>query len=141
MLDCQADYLVNPVNCAGVMGKGLALQFAQRFPEILPRYRTACEKRTLRPGTVQIAYARWSATKIVNFPTKDDWRAPSRLEWISAGLDTLAHELGPNNPRSIAFPPLGCGLGGLDWDQVRPLIEAFAAHVPHMRVFIFGTEA
>lgn len=122
LLDDDAELLVNTVNCVGVMGKGLALQFARRYPQILSRYREACRTRELRPGAI-LRHPLASGRVIVSFPTKDDWRNPSRIEWIDTGLATLARSIQRHGHTSAAIPPLGCGLGGLRWADVRPLIE------------------
>jgi O-acetyl-ADP-ribose deacetylase (regulator of RNase III) len=116
-----AQALVNPVNCVGVMGAGLALQFKRRYPEMFADYRAQCQARFFTPGHPRI----WRADGhplIVNFPTKDDWRNPSQLQWIRSGLATLAGLLRGHDVHSIAIPPLGCGLGGLEWPDVRDLI-------------------
>lgn len=123
--------LVNPVNCVGVMGRGLALQFKRRFPDAFEPYRQACRGRALRPGRVLVWPTRRPAPRwIVHFPTKRHWRDPSRLEDIDAGLRDLAASVRRHRMSSVALPPLGCGLGGLDWASVRPLLEAHLADLP-----------
>ena len=125
---CEA--LVNPVNCVGVMGKGLALQFRHRFPDNYEAYRDACARRALRPGRCFVFDAGAGPSRfVVNFPTKRHWRDRSRIEDIAAGLDDLAAGLDDlagildrRAIRSVAVPPLGCGLGGLPWPQVRSLL-------------------
>ena len=123
--DCAV--LVNTVNCVGVMGKGLALAVKQRWPACYHAYRAACQKGQLRPGQLHLwrnpaAPRPGQPQAIVNFPTKDDWRQPSRLEWIDQGLQALVKLARQERFPSLAVPPLGCGLGGLDWRQVQPLI-------------------
>ena len=132
--------LVNPVNCVGVMGKGLALQFKQAYPANYRMYAALCRTKALRPGTLYI----WhnpdpSATPrfIINFPTKDHWRHPSRLEHIHTGLHALVNEIKRTNIHSIAIPSLGAGLGGLSWDQVMPLIETHLDTIPEISVTIY----
>lgn len=121
---CQA--IVNPVNCIGVMGAGLALAFARRYPEMLPSYVQACKSKTLRPGKFHLYQA--DDYLVINFPTKDDL-SPSKMEYIEKGLITLSAFCTAYSIESIAIPALGCGLGGLDWDEVKPLIEeAFEGH-------------
>ena len=126
-----AEALVNPVNCVGVMGRGLALQFRRRHPDAYLAYRRACARRQVRPGRM-FAFAtdcdrpRW----IVHFPTKRHWRDRSAMGDIEAGLRDLAATLVRHRVRSVAVPPIGCGLGGLDWQAVRPLVVACLAHVP-----------
>ena len=118
---CEA--LVNPVNCVGVMGKGLALQFKRRFPANFVAYREACARRSVRPGRCFVFDAGAGRPRfVVNFPTKRHWREPSRLEDIAAGLDDLAAVLRRHAIGSVAIPPLGCGLGGLPWPRVRSLL-------------------
>jgi O-acetyl-ADP-ribose deacetylase (regulator of RNase III) len=126
LLVCQAEVLVNTVNCVGVMGKGIAKAFKARFPDNFLQYEAACHKNEVRPGRMFVTQnpdmfgAKW----IVNFPTKMDWRNPSKIEWIETGLVDLIDFIRKNNVRSIAIPALGCANGGLSWSAVRPLIEA-----------------
>ena len=120
---CEA--LVNPVNCVGVMGRGLALQFKRRFPANFEAYRDACARRALRPGRCFVFDAAAGPPRfIINFPTKRHWREGSRIEDIADGLDHLARILDRRAIRSVAVPPLGCGLGGLPWPEVRSLLVA-----------------
>ena len=116
--------LVNPVNCHGVMGRGLALQFRSAYPECFPPYRQACMNSALRPGSVLFtptgcAMPEW----VIHFPTKRHWRDRSLRADIDAGLRDLALAIRHRRIASIAVPPLGCGLGGLSWTAVRPLVE------------------
>ena len=112
--------LVNPVNCVGVMGKGLALGFKQHFPDNFNAYKQACQAGKVRPG--QLFNFSEGNVVIVNFPTKVHWRDPSRYEWIEQGLEALAAELPRLNVAAIAIPKIGTGLGGLSWPKVRDLI-------------------
>ena len=126
-----AEAIVNPVNCVGVAGAGLALQFKRRHPDAFQAYRRACAERRLRPGRIFLfdtdrATPRW----IAHFPTKRHWRDPSAIGDIEAGLRGLAATLAGHGIRSVAIPPIGCGLGGLDWRAVRPLITACLADMP-----------
>lgn len=124
LLRSNVDALVNTVNTVGVAGKGIALQFRQAYPENFRAYRRAAERGIIVPGrmfvweTGQLDTPRY----IVNFPTKRHWRGKSRLDDIRTGLDDLARIVRQYGIRSIAVPPLGCGYGGLDWNDVRPLI-------------------
>lgn len=139
ILEEDAEALVNTVNCVGVMGRGIALQFKKAFPENFKAYAAACKRREVQPGqmfvveTVQLTQPRY----IINFPTKRHWRSKSRLEDIEAGLRALAQEVENRNIRSIAIPPLGSGLGGLDWREVRPRIEAMLRPFDDLKVIVF----
>lgn len=120
IFESTAKCLVNPVNCEGVMGKGLALQFKKRFPETFKSYRAECSEFNLRIGKLHIFDE--NGKTVVNFPTKDTWRDNSKIEYIQKGLAALKAFLNSGYVKSIAIPPLGCGLGGLDWNEVKPII-------------------
>lgn len=139
LLQADADALVNTVNTEGVMGKGVALQFARRFPEMLSAYKTACVAGQVRPGRMHVFECEemFGPRYIINFPTKRHWRSPSRIEDIEAGLAALVREIARLNIRSIALPALGCGNGGLDWDDVFPRIKAALGALPDVRVLVF----
>ena len=112
--------LVNPVNCVGVMGKGLALEFKKRFPEAFLAYKNACAQKTVRIGKVFTWVER--ETLLIHFPTKNHWKDPSKIEYIQSGLPLLEFAIEWNSVRSIAIPGLGCGLGGLPWGDVKEII-------------------
>lgn len=139
ILQADAEALVNTVNCVGVMGRGVALQFRKAFPENYEAYRGACERGELHPGTMFVfTLSRLHGARfIINFPTKRHWRGKSRLEDIQVGLQTLVEEVRQRGIESVAVPPLGCGLGGLDWRQVRPLIEEAFSTLPRVRVLVY----
>ncbi|MDO9439201.1 macro domain-containing protein [Hydrogenophaga sp.] len=121
----DVDAIVNTVNCVGVMGKGIALQFKNKWPANFAAYATACKAGVVRPGRMFV-FDSGGLVKpnfIINFPTKDHWRGASRIEYIRDGLIDLVAKVRQLGIRSIAVPPLGCGNGGLDWSDVRPLIE------------------
>jgi O-acetyl-ADP-ribose deacetylase (regulator of RNase III) len=126
LLDAKVEAVVNTVNTVGVMGKGIALMFKERFPENYKAYAAACEAEEVKIGKmfvtagVELSGPKW----IINFPTKTHWRKPTKLEWIRQGLEDLKRVIREKNIRSIAIPPLGCGNGGLNWQEVRSLIEA-----------------
>ena len=125
LLKADAEALANTVNTVGVMGKGIALQFKKAFPANFKAYEAACKKQAVRLGKVfifdngQLTPPRW----IINFPTKGHWRARSRIRDVADGLDDLRDVIEELEISSIALPPLGCGHGGLDWDEVRSLIK------------------
>ncbi|MBK5941158.1 macro domain-containing protein [Halochromatium roseum] len=139
LLTVDADALVNTVNCVGFMGKGIALQFKQAFPANFKTYKRACKDGEMVPGRMLVhdngglVNPRW----IINFPTKRHWRGQSRIEDIESGLMALVAEVQRLGIGSIAVPPLGCGLGGLDWGVVRPMIEAAFSRLPDVRVLLF----
>lgn len=139
ILSEEAEALVNTVNCVGIMGRGIALQFKNRFPENFKAYEAACKRQDVEPGkmfvfaTGQLTFPHY----IINFPTKRHWRGKSRLEDIDAGLKALADEIRNRNITSIAIPPLGCGLGGLDWAEVRPRIEAALRPFANLKATVF----
>lgn len=126
MMTSTAEALVNTVNTVGVMGKGIALQFKEEFPENFMTYATACRTGQLVPGTLLITKEKNHSGEekiIVNFPTKKHWRYPSRYEYIKDGLVELAKAINELKISSIAIPPLGCGNGGLDWNIVKKMIQ------------------
>lgn len=135
----DAEALVNTVNCVGVMGRGIALQFKKAFPENFKAYAAACKRNEVRPGRMFVFENRYLTNPryIINFPTKRHWRGKSRMEDIDAGLAALVEEIRSRNIRSIAIPPLGSGLGGLDWAEVRPRIEAALHDFSELEVAIF----
>ena len=138
LLTEPVDVLVCPVNCVGVMGKGLALQFKRQFPDNFRAYRQACRDGVLRPGRVlSVPTGQPLPRYVINLPTKRHWRNPSRLDDVDAGLKALAIELQMLDVTSIAIPALGCGLGGLDWSQVKPFVVATFAEFPELLVVVF----
>src|SRR5713226_9507439 len=125
LLTADAEALVNTVNCVGIMGRGIALQFKNAFPANFKAYAAACRRGEVQPGRMFV-FETGTFTNpqyIINFPTKRHWRGKSRLEDIEAGLKGLAGEIRDREIRSIAIPPLGSGLGGLNWAEVRERIE------------------
>ncbi|MDY0874094.1 type II toxin-antitoxin system antitoxin DNA ADP-ribosyl glycohydrolase DarG [Dongia rigui] len=139
LLEAEVDALVNTVNCDGFMGKGIALQFKQAFPRNFKAYEEACKLGRVVPGEMLI-FDNGGLLRpryIVNFPTKRHWRNKSLIEDIQFGLEALVKDVELLNIQSIALPPLGCGLGGLRWADVRPLIESAFAKLPHVKTIIF----
>ncbi|MCG8557321.1 MAG: macro domain-containing protein [Proteobacteria bacterium] len=139
ILNADVEALVNTVNCIGYMGRGIAAQFKRAFPENFRVYQIACKRKEVVPGqmlvvpTGQLTNPRW----IINFPTKRHWRGKSRIEDIESGLSALVQEVQERDIRSIAIPPLGCGLGGLEWSEVRPRIEQAFANMQGVRVVVY----
>lgn len=139
LLDAQAEALVNAVNTVGVMGKGIALAFKQRFELNYRLYAAACHAGEVRVGRMfvtepgEAAGPRW----IVNFPTKQHWRQPSQLAWVAAGLADLQRFIRQQGVRSIAIPALGAGLGGLAWPDVRAAIEAALADLHEVQIDVY----
>lgn len=136
ILDSDCEVLVNTVNCVGVMGKGLALQFKRRYPRYFSWYQFQCHEAMVKLGEVSL-YENPDGPDIISFPTKGHWRYPSQLEWIEDGLADLREllEFPARMSRrltditSIAVPPLGCGNGGLGWGEVEPLIHKTLGHL------------
>lgn len=139
ILKSDADALVNTVNCVGVMGRGIALQFKKAFPANFKAYEAACKVDQVQPGKMFVYDLNrlYNPRFIINFPTKQHWKGKSHLKDIELGLLDLVAVVQHQQIRSIAIPPLGCGLGGLNWEEVKPLIiEAFRS-VPDVMVFLF----
>ncbi|MDY3745188.1 MAG: macro domain-containing protein [Lachnospiraceae bacterium] len=129
-----AKILVNTVNTEGVMGKGIALELKKRYPEMFQAYKKKCADQKLDVGTLMM----WKKSDkwILLFPTKRQWRRPSKMEYIEKGLQRFADNWDKLGANSIAFPKLGCGNGGLNWDEVRPLMESYLGKIP-MQVYIY----
>lgn len=132
------DALVNTVNCVGIMGRGVALQFKKAYPLNFREYQAACKAGEVQPGRMFVhETGKFSPRYIINFPTKRHWKGKSRIEDIDSGLVDLAQVVRQLGIRSIAIPPLGSGLGGLDWKVVLPRIEAALSNIPNLDVVIF----
>lgn len=140
ILTADVEALVNTVNCVGIMGRGIALQFRKAFPDNFKAYEAACKRREVQPGQMFVfETGRLSNPRyIINFPTKRHWKGKSRLTDIESGLKALVKEIRLRCIRSIAIPPLGCGQGGLDWADVRPRIEQALAAVTDVQVLLFS---
>jgi O-acetyl-ADP-ribose deacetylase (regulator of RNase III) len=139
LLEANAEALVNTVNCVGVMGKGIALQFKQAFPENFTQYQKACNAELLKPGKMLTYFtgSLFGLKYIINFPTKRHWKGKSQLEDIDLGLKSLVEEVRQLEIKSIAIPPLGCGNGGLNWNDVKQRIEAAFLALPDVAVYLY----
>jgi O-acetyl-ADP-ribose deacetylase (regulator of RNase III) len=139
ILRADVEAIVNTVNCVGVMGRGIALQFKKAWPENYNKYLQACNKKQVQPGkmfvfeTQQLTNPKY----IINFPTKRHWRGASRVEDIESGLKGLKDYISENRISSIAVPPLGCGLGGLEWQTVKQLIEKYLSDLNAVEVIVY----
>lgn len=139
LLEANVDALVNTVNTVGVMGKGIALMFKERFPKNMVEYAKACKAQQVVTGqmfvtqTDELMGPKW----IVNFPTKQHWRSKSKMEWVVDGLADLKRFIIENNVESIALPPLGAGNGGLSWADVKPQIETALADLESVDIYIY----
>ena len=137
LLKTPADALVNTVNTVGVMGKGIALQFKLAFPDNYAAYEAACKRGDVQIGKMFVFRREKTPRLIINFPTKQHWKGKSKMEDIESGLKALIQVVKKEHIKSIAVPPLGCGNGGLDWEQVRPLIEEAFLELPDVQVQLF----
>ena len=139
LLEAPVEAAVNTVNTIGVMGKGIALMFKEAFPDNFRRYEQACKRKEIRVGqmfvteNLAIDGPRW----IINFPTKQHWRQPTKLKWVIDGLQDLRRIIEQNGIRSVAVPPLGCGNGGLDWGDVRPEIVRALSALKNVEVLVY----
>jgi O-acetyl-ADP-ribose deacetylase (regulator of RNase III) len=142
LLKQDAEALVNAVNCVGVMGRGIALQFRKAFPENFKVYEHACKRGEVRPGSMLVFQTHWlkNPSYVINFPTKRHWRDPSRITDIESGLDALVAEVKRLGIHTIAIPALGCGLGGLEWPDIRLLIEKAFSNLPEVHVWLYEPE-
>ena len=138
LLAADSEALVNAVNCVGVMGRGVALAFKRTFPANYKAYKAACDRGELQPGRMFVfETGEMMPRLIINFPTKRHWRARSRLADIEAGLSALVAEVERHRIHSIAVPALGCGLGGLEWTEVRPRIHRALVGVEALDALVF----
>lgn len=142
MFSASVEAIINTVNCVGVMGKGVALEFKRRWPDNFKEYKKLCDAKLLRPGQLFIfqneeIFSESNPKFLINFPTKLHWREKSRLEYVEDGLDALIAAIDEYKIRSIALPPLGCGNGGLDWNDVKPLIQEKLGHLESIDIQVF----
>lgn len=139
LLKSDAEALVNAVNCVGHMGKGIALQFKKAFPANYEAYRHACAVGEVKPGRMFIheTGSLFNPRFIINFPTKRHWREASRYEDIEHGLASIVEDILRLRIQSVAVPPLGCGLGGLDWERVHVMIERAFTRLPEVDLWLY----
>ncbi len=139
LLEADTEALVNAVNIEGVMGKGIALQFKKKYPEMFEAYRRACKEGQVQPGRMHVYELpdMFNPRFIINFPTKRHWRSPSSTDDVKAGLRALAEEIRKRGIKSIALPALGCGNGGLDWSEVLPMIKSALADLTDVRLLVY----
>lgn len=139
ILKCEAEALVNTVNTRGVMGKGIAMQFKRKYPDMFADYEKAFHNGELGIGRMHVYETGrlQNPRYIINFPTKDDWRKPSKRGYIEEGLKDLLRVVQEKKISSIALPPLGCGLGGLRWAEVRELVEVAFSGLPSVQIWLF----
>lgn len=123
LFDSKMQTLTNTVNCVGVMGAGIALEFKKRYPNMFKKYKEICNKKLLKTGMLQIF--KEGDKLILNFPTKDDWRNSSQMSYLELGLQKLVNTYKDKGITSLAIPQLGCSNGGLDWKEVKPLMEKY----------------
>ena len=139
ILKADAEAIVNTVNCVGIMGRGIALQFKNAFPDNFKAYKVACDQDEVQPGKMFVFETQTFTNPkfIINFPTKRHWRGKSRMEDIDSGLEALVTEIRERGIRSIAIPPLGSGLGGLNWPEVRVRIEEALHGINDLDVIVY----
>ncbi len=139
ILKSDAEALVNTVNCVGVMGRGVALQFRNEFPNNFDAYKIACTREEVQPGKMFVfdLSTLQNPHYVINFPTKRHWKGHSRIEDIRSGLTSLVAEIKSRDIQSVAIPPLGCGLGGLNWAEVKPLIVSAFRELPDVTVYLY----
>ncbi len=140
ILQADAEALVNTVNCVGVMGRGIALQFKKAFSDdYFKAYKAACDSKDLQPGKVLVHNLQrlHNPKYVIDFPTKRHWKGKSRIVDIEEGLDDLVREIRRRQINSVAIPPLGCGLGGLRWEDVRSRVEAAFKDLTEVQVLLY----
>jgi len=139
LLEAETEALVNTVNTVGIMGKGIALQFKERFPYNFKVYADACKKGLVKPGKLLVVKENSLDGNriIINFPTKTEWFRKSQYNYIEEGLQELAKVIEEYQIKSIAIPPLGCGNGGLRWEKVKPLMDKYLGHLKNVNVTVF----
>lgn len=141
ILTSKAQAIVNCVNTHGVMGKGLALLYRKKYPDMFTAYRRACLDNKVKTGSMHLWKVSNEDKWIINFPTKDHWRNPSQMEWIITGLQDLVKVVKDKGFTSVAIPPLGCGLGGLNWYLVKKeILKVCEESLSDIRIEIYEPE-
>jgi len=134
LLKSDAEVLVNTVNCVGVMGKGVALQFKNQFPDLYRAYHTACANGDIEVGRI---WAWYGPKTVACMPTKDHWRDGSRVVWVRNGLESLRDFLIQGGYKSVAMPKPGCGNGGLNWAEINTLVQEILGPIDcHIVVYV-----
>lgn len=135
IFDSHAEAITNTVNCVGVMGKGIAAEYKARFPQMFADYKRRCEIKNIKPGQPYI----WEDEDclILNFPSKDHWKGNSKLEWIEEGLIWIKDNYQGIGISSLSMPPIGCGNGGLNWTDVKALIEKHLGSLDDLLVSVY----
>lgn len=136
IFDSDSQTIVNTVNCVGVMGKGIALTFKNKYPEMFKVYKNICTKKQLKPGMLHLYTKedKW----ILNFPTKNHWKNKSEISYLEDGLQKFVDTYKQKGITSISFPQLGCANGGLDWEtQVKPLMERYLSNLEDVEIIIY----
>lgn len=139
LLDANVEAVVNAVNTVGVMGKGIALMFKERFPKNYREYVAASKVGEIRIGEMFVSATEESTGPrwVINFPTKKHWRHPARIEWVREGLVALNKVIRDKQIKSIAIPALGCGNGGLNWSDVRPVIQQYLSDLTEVEIIVY----
>lgn len=138
ILSSSCEGIINTVNTQGIMGKGLALLYRQKYPEMFKVYRKACLNKEVKTGFMHVWKVSNQDKWIINFPTKQHWRNPSQLEWIIEGLQDLVKVVKENKIKSLGIPPLGCGLGGLHWYQVKKeIVQVCEQYLSDIKIEIY----
>ncbi len=137
--DREVDIRVNTVNCVGVMGKGIALEFKRRYPRMFFAYSELCRGGVIQPGTIHVWDNEPDCT-IINVATKRDWKNPSQFKWVWLGLGALTRHLVPLGPVTVTLPALGCGNGGLEWERVKPMIQDALSNIEAV-VYVYPPES
>lgn len=139
ILNAATQAVINTVNTKGIMGKGIALQFKKAYPDMFKAYAKACQEGKVAVGKMFVweNNTMFGPRYIINFPTKEDWRKPSKLKYIQDGLQDLIEVIRKHKITSIAVPPLGCGNGGLDWREVKPLIVSTLETLADVNILLY----